>query len=35
MTMSLDGFIHDQHGSVAALYPDLAAAQDTSTAWHE
>jgi len=31
MTMSLDGFIHDQHGSVAALYPDLAAAQDTAS----
>jgi dihydrofolate reductase len=23
MTMSLDGFINDQHGSVARLYPDL------------
>jgi dihydrofolate reductase len=31
MTMSLDGFIRDQHGSVAPLYPDLAAARDTET----
>lgn len=23
MTMSLDGFIHDRHGSVGALYPDF------------
>jgi dihydrofolate reductase len=23
MTMALDGFIHDQHGSVAMLYPDF------------
>jgi dihydrofolate reductase len=23
MTMSLDGFVNDRHGSVAALYPDL------------
>jgi len=24
MTMSVDGFINDRSGSVAALYPDLA-----------
>ncbi|HEX9387809.1 MAG TPA: dihydrofolate reductase family protein [Anaerolineales bacterium] len=29
MTMSLDGFINDRHGSVGALYPDLAALRDT------
>jgi dihydrofolate reductase len=29
MTMSLDGFINDRKGSVAALYPDLVALQDT------
>jgi dihydrofolate reductase len=29
MTMSLDGFINDRNGSVAALYPDLAAWQET------
>jgi dihydrofolate reductase len=29
MTMSLDGFINDRNGSVAALYPDLAALRDT------
>jgi len=29
MTMSLDGFINDRSGSVGALYPDLAALQDT------
>jgi dihydrofolate reductase len=29
MTMSLDGFINDREGSVAALYPDLEALQDT------
>jgi dihydrofolate reductase len=30
MTMSLDGFIRDQHGSVELLHPDLAAARDTA-----
>lgn len=29
MTMSLDGFINDRAGSVAPLYPDLAALRDT------
>jgi dihydrofolate reductase len=29
MTMSLDGFINDRDGSVAALYPDLAALRET------
>ena len=29
MTMSLDGFINDRSGSVAALYPDLAAWRET------
>jgi dihydrofolate reductase len=29
MTMSLDGFINDGEGSVAALYPDLEALRDT------
>ena len=29
MTMSLDGFINDRHGSVEALYPDLAAWRET------
>jgi dihydrofolate reductase len=29
MTMSLDGFINDRHGSVAALYPDLATWRET------
>ena len=29
MTMSLDGFINDQHGSVAALYADFEALQDS------
>lgn len=29
MTMSLDGFINDRNGSVAALYPDLVALRDT------
>ncbi len=24
MTMSLDGFINDRHGSVDRLYPDMA-----------
>src|SRR5215212_1447358 len=28
MTMSLDGFINDRHGSVEALYPDLAELRD-------
>lgn len=30
MAMSLDGFIRDRHGSVAALYPDFAAARDSA-----
>ena len=29
MTISLDGFVNDRQGSVAALYPNLAALQDT------
>lgn len=29
MTMSLDGFVHDRHGSVAQLYPDLASLRET------
>jgi dihydrofolate reductase len=29
MTMSLDGFINDRNGSVAALYPDLADWRET------
>lgn len=29
MTMSLDGFINDRNGSVAALYPDLEAWRET------
>jgi len=29
MTMSLDGFINDRNGSVAALYPDLIAWRET------
>ena len=29
MTISLDGFINDRNGSVAALYPDLAAWRET------
>jgi len=29
MTMSLDGYINDRNGSVAALYPDLAAWRET------
>jgi dihydrofolate reductase len=29
MTMSLDGFINDRHGSVAALYPDLVGWRET------
>jgi dihydrofolate reductase len=31
MTISLDGFINDRKGSVAALYPDLATWRDTKT----
>lgn len=30
MTMSLDGFINDRHGSVERLYPDLAALRETA-----
>jgi hypothetical protein len=30
MTMSLDGFVADQNGSAAPLYPDLAALRDTA-----
>jgi dihydrofolate reductase len=29
MTLSLDGFVNDRQGSVARLYPDLAALQKT------
>ena len=29
MTISLDGFINDRHGSVEALYPDLTAWRET------
>jgi dihydrofolate reductase len=29
MTISVDGFINDRNGSVAALYPDLAALRET------
>jgi hypothetical protein len=29
MTISVDGFINDRSGSVAALYPDLAALRET------
>lgn len=29
MTLSLDGFVNDREGSVAALYPDLEALKDT------
>ncbi|HSL45538.1 MAG TPA: dihydrofolate reductase family protein [Anaerolineales bacterium] len=29
MTISLDGFVNDRNGSVAALYPDLAAWRET------
>ena len=29
MTLSLDGYINDRSGSVSALYPDLAALQET------
>jgi hypothetical protein len=31
MTMSLDGFINDREGSVAALYSDLATWQETES----
>jgi dihydrofolate reductase len=31
MTMSLDGFINDRNGSVAALYPDLADWRETES----
>lgn len=31
MTMSLDGFINDRNGSVAALYPDLDAWRETNS----
>lgn len=31
MTMSLDGFVADRHGSVARLYPDLDQLRDTET----
>ena len=30
MTISLDGFVEDQSGSVARLYPDLADLRDTA-----
>lgn len=30
MTVSLDGFVQDQNGSVARLYPDLADLRDTA-----
>ena len=30
MTVSLDGFVEDQTGSVARLYPDLADLRDTA-----
>ena len=30
MTMSLDGFVSDGNGSVAQLYPDLAASEGRS-----
>lgn len=29
MAMSLDGFVEDRHGSVSALYPDLAGLRET------
>ncbi len=29
MAISLDGFVHDRHGSVAELYPDFASLRDT------
>lgn len=31
MTLSLDGFVNDRHGSVERLYPDLAALAKTET----
>ena len=31
MTMSLDGFIHDQNGSVGSLYPDLKDLRNTES----
>jgi len=30
-TMSMDGFINDRNGSVAALYPDLDTWRDTES----
>lgn len=30
MAMSLDGFVEDRHGSVSALYPDLAGLRETA-----
>ncbi len=30
MTISLDGFVADQHGSAGRLYPDLVALRDTA-----
>jgi hypothetical protein len=30
-TISLDGFINDRGGSVAALYPDLAELRETDS----
>lgn len=34
MSMSLDGFIEDEHGSVSALYPDFAELQDSGYMQH-
>lgn len=31
MTMSVDGFINDRHGSVQALYSDLAVLRETES----
>jgi hypothetical protein len=31
MTISLDGFVNDRHGSVERLYPGLAALAKTET----
>ncbi len=31
MAMSLDGFVNDRHGSVARLYPDMAAMDESET----
>jgi dihydrofolate reductase len=31
MTMSLDGFVNDREGSVALLYPDMAAMRETES----